>query len=85
MIVARQLPSMESGNVYVTGDTVSPNFPTTAGAYATSYNRGSKNVFISKFDNGLTSLSASRSWVGTLNDYGKAIAIDAGGYVYVAG
>ncbi|MEK7359496.1 MAG: SBBP repeat-containing protein, partial [Planctomycetota bacterium] len=73
------------GNVYVTGDTVSPNFPTTAGAYATSYNRGSKDVFISKFDNGLTSLSASTLLGGHANDYGKAIAIDAGGYVYVAG
>ena len=73
------------GNVYVTGDTVSPNFPTTAGAYATSYNRGSKDVFISKFDNGLASLSASTFLGGHANDYGKAIAIDAGGYVYVAG
>ncbi|MBF8278007.1 MAG: hypothetical protein HW390_3080 [Candidatus Brocadiaceae bacterium] len=73
------------GNVYVTGDTVSPNFPTTAGAYATLYNRGSKDVFISKFDNGLASLSASTFLGGHANDYGKAIAIDAGGYVYVAG
>ncbi|MEK6737226.1 MAG: SBBP repeat-containing protein, partial [Planctomycetota bacterium] len=73
------------GNVYVSGDTVSPNFPTTAGAYATSYNRGSKDVFISKFDNGLASLSASTFLGGHANDYGKAIAIDAGGYVYVAG
>jgi len=73
------------GNVYVTGETVSPNFPTTDGAYATTYKRGSKDVFVSKFNNQLTSLPASTLLGGHAHDYGKAVAIDAGGNVYVAG
>ncbi|KAB2835989.1 MAG: hypothetical protein F9K48_03025, partial [Candidatus Brocadia sp.] len=73
------------GNVYVTGETVSPNFPTTDGAYATTYRRGTKDVFVSKLNNQLTSLSASTLLGGDAHDYGKGIVIDAGGNVYVAG
>ncbi len=74
-----------AGNVYVTGETVSPNFPTTPDAYDTSYNRGSKDAFVSKFDSGLTALSASTLLGGHSNDYGKSITIDAGGNVFVTG
>lgn len=74
-----------SGNVYVAGETVSPNFPTTDVAYATAHKRESKDVFVSKFNNQLTRLSASTLLGGDSHDYGKAIAIDAGGNVYVAG
>ncbi len=73
------------GNVYATGETVSPNFPTTDGAYATTCKRGTKDVFVSKFNNQLRSLSASTLLGGDAHDYGKAIAVDAGGNVYVAG
>ncbi|MCF6155316.1 MAG: hypothetical protein E3K36_08695 [Candidatus Brocadia sp.] len=73
------------GNVYVTGETVSSNFPTTDSAYATAYKRGTKDVFVSKFNNQLTGLSASTLLGGDAHDYSKAIAIDAGENVYVAG
>ena len=73
------------GNIYVTGATYSTNFPTTDGAYATAYNSGTKDVFVSKFNSKLTSLPASTLLGGQAHDYGRAIAIDAGGNVYVTG
>ncbi|MDN3515835.1 MAG: SBBP repeat-containing protein [Candidatus Brocadia sp.] len=78
------------GNIYVTGELWSSGtsgFPTTLGAYDTSYEGGYNNVeaFVSKFNGTLTSLLASTFLGGSRNDKGYSIAIGSGGNIYVVG
>jgi len=74
----------DSGNVYVTGWTYSPDFPTIPGAYDTTYN-GSRDAFVSKFDCNLENLLVSTFLGGDSNDSASFIAIDDSGNVYVTG
>ncbi|RIJ88603.1 MAG: hypothetical protein DB853_17610 [Candidatus Brocadia sp.] len=72
------------GNVYVTGYTSSPGFPTTSGVYDRSYNSNT-DIFVSRLNSGLTSLLASTYLGGSAADYGRSLAIDSGGNLYVTG
>ena len=72
-----------SGNVYVTGFTLSSDFPTTTGAYQTSF-RGSESAFVAKL-NASGALVYSTYLGGSGRDFATAIAIDGSGNAYVTG
>ena len=72
------------GNAYVTGDTTSGNYPTSAGAYDTSFN-GTSDVFVTVLNQTGSALVYS-TLVGKGDpDIGYAIAVDAKGRAYVTG
>ena len=71
------------GNAYVAGFTSSANFPTTAGAFDTTYGTGF-DAFVTKFS--LTgSLVYSTYLGGTSTDQALAVAVDTLGDAYVTG
>ena len=74
-----------SGNVFVAGTTDSTDYPTTEGAYDTTYNGGYWDIFVSKVDSNLSSLLSSTFIGGSDYDNASALAIDFLGNVFVAG
>jgi hypothetical protein len=72
-----------TGNAYVTGFTLSSDFPTTTGAYQTSF-RGSESAFVAKL-NASGALVYSTYLGGSGRDFATAIAIDGSGNAYVTG
>lgn len=73
-----------SGNVFITGDTPSSDFPTTSGAYDRTLT-GNMDVFISKLNSNLSTLSASTYLGGGSDEIGRALALDGNGNVVVTG
>ncbi len=74
-----------AGNVYVTGNTSSFNFPVNAG-FDTSLS-GVGDAFVTKIADGGTTASITWSTFlgGSGSEFGRAIAADGGGNIYVAG
>ena len=73
------------GNAYVTGQTRSTTFPTTSGAFQTSFGGGFSNAFVSKLNAGGSALAYSTYLGGSRFDLGSGIAVDASGNAYVTG
>jgi beta-propeller repeat-containing protein len=73
-----------AGNAYVTGDTFSSDFPTTAGAFDTGSN-GGYDAFVTKLDSSGSGLAYSTYLGGTGYDQGNGIAVDGAGSAYVTG
>lgn len=71
-----------SGNAYITGNTLSSNFPTKSAYQATPL--GGDNVFVTKLDNNGT-LVYSTYLGGSGNDLGNGIAVDTLGNAYITG
>ncbi len=69
-----------SGNVYVTGHTLSPDFPVTFGTYHLG-----GDAFVTKLNTNGTALLYSTFLGGTESDLGTGIAVDASGNAYITG
>jgi hypothetical protein len=75
-----------AGSAYVTGETFSSDFPTTAGAFQTTF-AGVEDVFVTKVDPTGSALVYSTYLGGSGYDLGSGIAVDAlpNANAYVAG
>ena len=78
---------LAADGVVVTGRTFSSDFPTSPGAYDTSFNSifFSDDVFVSKLSLDGSALSWSTFVGGLLRDESTGLAVDAGGAVHVTG
>ncbi len=75
----------QHGQVTVTGETLSPDFPTTPGAFDTVFNGGREDAFVTRLDATGSSLVFSTFLGGTGSDRGKRVLLDSDGSVVVAG
>ncbi|MGQ9928357.1 MAG: SBBP repeat-containing protein [Chloroflexaceae bacterium] len=73
-----------SGAVYVAGETWSSDFPTTAGAFDTTYN-GNFDAFVVQLNPDGAALTYATFLGGIYADLGSGIAVDASGAAYVTG
>ena len=76
-----------AGHAYVTGTTQSSTFPTTVGAFQTSFGGGGADAFVTKLNPTATALVYSTFLGGSGHDgaFGQAIAVDSSGNAYVTG
>lgn len=88
----RDITTDSQGNVYVTGGTASPDFPTTEGAYDRTFATGGSSlgsggpmdIFVTKYSP--TGVMLWSTYVGGPNyDRAYAIEVDDEGYVYIGG
>ena len=74
-----------TGAAYVTGSTISSDFPTTSGAFAAAFS-GISDVFVTKLSADGTSLVYNTYLGGTDSDFSyRGIAVDAAGAAYIVG
>ncbi len=74
-----------SGNAYVTGETASDDFPTTLGAFQTTYRGGFYDAFVTKLNASGSALIYS-TYLGSFEgDRGFGIAVDSAGQAYMTG
>lgn len=80
----RELVVDASGNIWITGQTASSNFPITAGAYQTTLN-GTYDGLLMKFDNSGILLLYSTFIGGAGTDRFEAMTINGAGNIFIGG
>lgn len=84
--ILRDMILDSSGNVFVTGETRSTDFPTTPGAYDPVTDGNSNDAYVAKFNPDLTTLMASTILGGTGDDdHARGLALGPSDSVYVTG
>ena len=74
----------DGGDAYVTGVTQG-RFPTTPGAFQTTWGGGYFDTFVTKMNATGTALVYSTYLGSSANDSGRGIAVDRNGHAYVTG
>jgi RHS repeat-associated protein len=74
-----------AGNAYVVGTTASSDFPTTTGAYQTSFGGGGTDIFLFKLSATGDSLHYGTYIGGNAADVGRSVAVDATGRAFLTG
>ncbi len=83
--IGNSLTFDSEGNVYLTGETRSGNFPATPGAYNVTHNGGDWDAFVSAFSPDLSQLLYSIFLGGNHDDHGYSIVPDSEDNVYLTG
>jgi hypothetical protein len=82
---ARGIAADAAGNAYVTGNTLSPNFPTASPIQAAK-GANADDAFVTKLNpTGTALVYSTYLGGGTSAEFGQAIAVDSGGNAYVTG
>lgn len=74
-----------TGSAYVTGSTVSPDFPTGGAVFQPKFGGGNADSFVTKLNPAGAALTYSSYLGGTNTDVGVGIAVDTGGNAYITG
>jgi hypothetical protein len=74
-----------AGNAYVVGLTSASDFPTTPGAFQTTYGGGSNNAFVTELNPTGSGLGYSTYLSGSGDARGLAVTVDSAGSAYVTG
>ncbi|MCK7579423.1 MAG: hypothetical protein MZV65_29340 [Chromatiales bacterium] len=72
------------GNLFFTGQTLSPDLPVTSGAYDKTYH-GDRDFYVAKLNNDFSTLLAATYVGGTSADFPSYLRVDKYGYVNVVG
>jgi uncharacterized repeat protein (TIGR01451 family) len=77
----------KSNNIYLVGETTSPDFPVSANAFqrTSKDTSGGTDAFVMKLNSTATSLLYSTRLGGSYSEYANGLAIDAAGNAFVAG